>query len=408
MPIPRSSVPVKRARAKAPIHGAGKQLSGQIGDRSIEDLLGRTPVHLDQDSIRARIQGTVVMVTGAAGSIGAELCRQIARFAPRAIVGFDQAETPLFHIERELAKSFPRLAFHAEIGNITRRDDLDRVIQQYQPSNLYHAAAYKHVHLMEKHVFAAVENNVFGTSEAASSAVANGVKAFVLISSDKAVRPASMMGATKRMAELVIRSMQKARGTRLIAVRFGNVLGSNGSVVPIFEEQIAAGGPVTVTHPDMRRYFISIPEAAQLVLQASAIGNGGEIFALDMGEPVRIVDLARNLILLSGLQPDSDIKIEFTGVRPGEKLHEELNLEDEHLVATCHDRIKSCISVYSVDSPQMKASLQNLEIIVRDRNVPGLLELLKEMIPDYTPDSALLKAPGAAAEGFAHSIEPVQ
>jgi len=395
MPFISSSKPRNEARAKRPIDGAGGELSGQIRDGSIEDLLGRQPARIDEDSIRERIQAKVVMITGAAGSIGAELCRQIARFAPQAIVGFDQAETPLFHIERELAKSFPALRFHPEIGNITRRDDLDRMMLHYRPSVLFHAAAYKHVHLMEKHVFAAVENNVFGTRHVALAAANHGVENFVLISTDKAVRPASMMGATKRMAELVIRSMQKERGTRFIAVRFGNVVGSNGSVVPIFQEQIAAGGPVTVTHPDMRRYFITIPDAAQLVLQASSIGKGGEIFALDMGEPVRIVDLARNLILLSGLQPDRDIKIDFTGIRPGEKLHEELNLEDENLLATCHERIRSCVPVYSVDSQQINSCLRSLEEMVSDRNVSGVLSLLKAMIPDYSPDSALVKAEGA-------------
>ena len=378
------------ARAKSSADGGGTV--GQIRDGSIEDLLGKLPVRIDEASVRARIQGKVVMVTGAAGSIGAELCRQIARFTPAAIVGFDQAETPLFHIERELAKSFPELAFHAEIGNIARRDDLDRMMLQYLPSVLFHAAAYKHVHLMEKHVFAAVENNIFGTWQVAQAAAGHGVEDFVLVSTDKAVRPASMMGATKRMAELVIRSMQKEHGTKFIAVRFGNVLGSNGSVVPIFMEQIAAGGPVTVTHPDMRRYFITIPEAAQLVLQAFAIGKGGEIFALDMDEPVRIVDLARNLILLSGLQPDDDIKIEFTGIRPGEKLHEELNLEDENLLPTSHGKIRRCVSVYSVDLHQIDSCLQSLEKIVSRRDVSGLVSLLKEMIPDYSPDAALLRA----------------
>jgi FlaA1/EpsC-like NDP-sugar epimerase len=404
MPFIPSSKPRNATRAKWPLDCARGELSTRIRDESIEGLLGRQPVRIDENSIRERIQGKVVMVTGAAGSIGAELCRQIARFAPQAIVGFDQAETPLFHIEREFAKSFPALQFHAEIGSIARRQDLDRMMLHYRPSVLFHAAAYKHVHLMEKHVFAAVENNVFGTWQVAQAAASHGVEDFVLISTDKAVRPASMMGATKRMAELVIRSMQKERGTKFIAVRFGNVLGSNGSVVPIFQEQIAAGGPVTVTHPDMRRYFITIPESAQLVLQAFAIGKGGEIFALDMGEPVRIVDLARNLILLRGKRPDVDIKIEFTGIRPGEKLHEELNLEDENLLPTCHEKIRSCVSVYSVDSQQIESCLQSLEEAVGGRDVTGLVSLLKEMIPDYTPDSALLKAKGTVTADSERSL----
>ena len=370
----------------------GTELGKQIRDVAVEDLLGRRPVHLDQDSIRERIQGKVVMVTGAAGSIGSELCRQIARFNPLALVGFDEAETPLFHLGREMSKNFPDLVFHQEIGSITRADMLQRVMQMYQPSILYHAAAYKHVPMMEKHVFAAVENNIFGTWQVALAAAKYGVEDFVMISTDKAVRPTSMMGATKRMAELVIRASQKERGTKFVAVRFGNVLGSNGSVVPIFKDQIAAGGPVTVTHPEMRRYFMTIPEAAQLVLQAFSIGKGGEVFVLDMGEPVKIVDLARNLILLSGLQPDRDIKIQFTGVRPGEKLFEELNLQHEHLVPTSHSKIISYVCHHNLDAVQIKATLHRLQRIVEEQDVTSLVLLLKELIPDYNPGSKLLKA----------------
>jgi FlaA1/EpsC-like NDP-sugar epimerase len=367
-------------------------LGQQIRDVAVEDLLGRRPVHLDQDSIRERIRGRVVMVTGAAGSIGAELCRQIAQFRPLALVGFDEAETPLFQLDRELNRSFPDLVFHPEIGNITRPDILRRVMEHYEPSILYHAAAYKHVPMMERHVFAAVENNIFGTWQIALAAARHGVEDFVMISTDKAVRPTSIMGATKRTAELAIRALQKERGTKFVAVRFGNVLGSNGSVVPIFKDQIAMGGPVTVTHPEMRRYFMTIPEAAQLVLQAFSIGKGGEVFVLDMGEPVKIVDLARNLILLSGLQPDRDIKIQFTGVRPGEKLFEELNLQDEDLVPTSHAKIRSYVSPYNVDAMQMKTCMQDLQQAVNDRDTLRIVLLLKELIPDYTPSSKLLKA----------------
>ena len=370
----------------------GTELGQQIRDVAVEDLLGRRPVHLDQDSIRERIRGRVVMVTGAAGSIGSELCRQIAQFRPLALVGFDEAETPLFQLEWELNSNFPDLVFHPEIGNITRPDILRRVMEQYEPSILYHAAAYKHVPMMERHVYAAVENNIFGTWQVARAAARHGVEDFVMISTDKAVRPTSMMGATKRTAELVIRALQKERGTKFVAVRFGNVLGSNGSVVPIFKDQIAAGGPVTVTHPEMRRYFMTIPEAAQLVLQAFAIGKGGEVFVLDMGEPVKIVDLARNLILLSGLQPDRDIKIQYTGMRPGEKLFEELNLQDEYLVPTSHSKIRSYVSPYDVDAVQMKAYLQDLQQAVSERDTLRIVLLLKELIPDYNPGAKLLKA----------------
>ncbi len=367
------------------------EMGKQIRDVAVEDLLGRKPVHLDQKRIRARIQGKVVMVTGAAGSIGSEICRQIAGFDPLAIIGFDEAETPLFQIDRELRGSFPQLIFHPEIGSIARPDILRNVMQRHRPSILCHAAAYKHVPMMERHVFAAVENNIFGTYQVALASVNQGVEDFVMISSDKAVRPTSMMGATKRAAELVIRSLQTEGGTRFIAVRFGNVLGSNGSVVPIFKEQIAAGGPVTVTHPEMTRYFMTIPEAAELVLQAFSIGQGGEVFVLDMGEPVKIVDLARDLILLSGLQPDRDIKIQFSGLRPGEKLFEELNLHGEYLRPTSHPQIRTYASPFHVDAAQMKKCLRDLQQAVHEQDVARLVLLLKDLIPDYNPDAQLLK-----------------
>jgi FlaA1/EpsC-like NDP-sugar epimerase len=295
--------------------------------------------------------------------------------------------------------------FHAEIGSITSPDTLERVMVRHQPSILYHAAAYKHVPMMERHVFAAVENNIFGTWYVAQAAVNHGVEDFVMISTDKAVRPTSMMGATKRVAELVIRALQKESGTRFVAVRFGNVLGSNGSVVPIFKEQIAAGGPVTVTHPEMCRYFMTIPEAAQLVLQAFSIGKGGEVFVLDMGEPVKIVDLARNLILLSGLQPDRDIKIQFTGLRPGEKMFEELNLQDECLLATSHAQIRSYVRSFDLKAKQMKAYLHDLQRISNEQDVGRLLLLLKELIPDYNPGSQLLRAAVSIQSGHAESAK---
>ena len=370
----------------------GSELGKQIREVAVEDLLGRKPVHLDLDRIRERIQGRVVMVTGAAGSIGSEICRQIAPFRPLAIVGFDEAETPLFHIDKEMAKRFPYVPFYPEIGSINSRGTLKRVMQHFHPSILYHAAAYKHVPLMEKHVFAAVETNIFGTWNVARAAAEHGVDDFVMISTDKAVRPTSMMGATKRTAELLIRALQMEGGTKYVAVRFGNVLGSNGSVVPVFKEQIAAGGPVTVTHPEMTRYFMTIPEAAQLVLQAFSIGKGGEVFVLEMGKPVKIVDLAKNLILLSGLQPERDIEIQFTGLRPGEKMFEELNLHDEHLLPTSHAKIRSYVCHQNLDAMQIKASLHRLQAVVEGRDIAMLVLLLKELVPDYNPGTELLKA----------------
>jgi FlaA1/EpsC-like NDP-sugar epimerase len=366
-------------------------LNKQLKDVAVEDLLGRKPVQLDQSSIRERIEGKVVMVTGAAGSIGSELCRQIACYNPLALVGFDMAETPLFQIDRELRKSFPHLVFHAEIGSITSPRTLQHVMGSYHPSILYHAAAYKHVPMMEEHVFAAVENNIFGTWQVAQAAIACGVKDFVMISTDKAVRPASVMGATKRVAELVIGALQRSSETKFVSVRFGNVLGSNGSVVPIFKEQIAAGGPVTVTHPEMSRYFMTISEASQLVLQASAIGKGGEIFVLDMGEPVKIVDLARNLILLSGLQPERDIQIEFSGLRPGEKLNEELNMQDESLLLTSHVKIRKYSGTSELTVNEIKTCLRQFQQVVDARDDARLIALLQELIPDYTPGSWLRK-----------------
>jgi FlaA1/EpsC-like NDP-sugar epimerase len=249
----------------------GRGLAGQIREVAVEDLLGRTPVRLEEGRIRSSIEGKMVMVTGAAGSIGAELCRQIALFHPAGIVGFEIAESPLFEIDREMKLNFPHVPFHPEIGSIQNRARVDEVLRKYRPASIYHAAAYKHVPLMEAHVFEAIENNVFGTYNVAAAAAENGVADFVMISSDKAVRPTNVMGTTKRIAELILRALQNGR-TKYVAVRFGNVLGSNGSVIPIFKKQIAAGGPVTVTHPEMRRFFMTIPEACQLVLQAAVIG----------------------------------------------------------------------------------------------------------------------------------------
>ena len=367
----------------------GNGLATQIRDVAVEDLLGRTPVRLEHDRISAKLTGNTVLVTGAAGSIGSELCRQIARFNPRAIVGFEIAETALFHLDREMRQSFPNVPFYPEIGSIQNKQRLAEVLEQYRPSILYHAAAYKHVPMMEAHVFEAVENNVFGTWNVALAAAHHGVDHFVMISSDKAVRPTNIMGATKRVAELLILELQNG-GTGFVSVRFGNVLGSNGSVIPIFKQQIATGGPVTVTHPEMRRYFMTIPEASQLVLQASAMGHGGEIFVLDMGAPVKIVDLARNLILLSGLRPDEDVKIEFTGVRPGEKLYEELNSMEEDTLPTPYEKIK-IFTGNGLPSAGMEPYLDAFRDICQRRDVPRLVLTLKDLIPDYNPSADLLR-----------------
>jgi FlaA1/EpsC-like NDP-sugar epimerase len=364
-------------------------LAGQIREVAVEDLLGRNPVRLEENQIRGTLQGKVVLVTGAAGSIGSELCRQIARFQPAGIVGFEIAESPLFEIDREMLRTFPQTPFYPEIGSVQNRIRLDEVMRQYSPSVVYHAAAYKHVPLMETHVFEAIENNVFGTFNVAMAAAEHGVEDFVMISSDKAVRPTNVMGATKRVAELLLLALQNG-GTKYVAVRFGNVLGSNGSVIPIFKKQIAAGGPVTVTHRDTRRFFMTIPEACQLVLQAAVNGAGGQICVLDMGEPVKIVDLARHLILLSGLKPGEDIKIEFTGLRPGEKLYEELSTMLEDTVPTAHEKIRIHVG-YGVPARDMLAWLDELREICEARDTGGLVVALKEIVLDYSPSTHLLK-----------------
>ncbi len=375
-----------------------KVLVDQVRDVRLEDLLGRPAVHLahcmengmEHGKVRAKLAGRVVLVTGAGGSIGSELCRQIARFSPRALVGLDCAETALYRIEQELKERFPGLAFYAEIGSIQNRRRLEEVFRDHRPSAVYHAAAYKHVPMMEAHLFEAVENNVFGTRNVVRVAQASGADDVLLISSDKAVRSTNVMGATKRLAELIfLAADQGSATTRFHAVRFGNVLGSSGSVIPLFKRQIAAGGPVTVTHPEVRRYFMTIPEAAELVLQAAAMGQGGEIFVLDMGEPVRIQDLARNLILLSGLRPDVDIRIEFSGLRPGEKLYEEISGVEEDTVATPHAKIRIFTGKgVRGDLPRL---LEELRRAAEARDVAGALLCLKDLAPDYNPSNFLLR-----------------
>jgi len=380
-------------------------LVDQIREVRLEDLLGRPPAELDTAEIRARLAGKVVLVTGAGGSIGGELCRQIARYRPVALIGVDHAESALYEIDQEMREKYSRVAFYPEVASIRNRRRLDEIFRQHRPAAVYHAAAYKHVPMMEAHVLEAVENNVFGTRNVARAAMAAGAETFVLVSSDKAVRPANIMGATKRMAELVCLAAAASPSgrpaapcdgtasgarTRFLAVRFGNVLGSNGSVIPLFKRQIAKGGPVTVTHPEMRRYFMTVSEAAQLVLQTAAMGSGGEVFVLDMGEPVRIVDLARKMILLSGLQPDQDIRIEFSGVRPGEKLYEEVSASEEGTAPTPHAQIR-VFTGRGVAGETITGGLEDLRRAVEARDAAGAVLCLKEMIPDYSPSSFVLR-----------------
>lgn len=321
--------------------GTNELLADKYDFREIqmEDLLRREPVQLNLNKISGYIQNKTVLVSGAGGSIGSELCRQISRFSPQALVLVEYSENNLFQIELELREVFPGLTIHPELVDIKDKDRLQRVFKHHQPQVVFHAAAYKHVPMMEKHPQSALRNNVIGTKNLAELADQYAVETFIFISTDKAVQPTSVMGATKRIGEMIIQEMNGKSHTKFAAVRFGNVLGSSGSVIPIFEKQIKKGGPVTVTDAQMTRYFMTIPEAVQLVIQAGAMAQGGEIFVLDMGEPVKIMDLATDLIRLHGLEPDKDIKIEITGIRPGEKLFEELFNANEPMTTTYHDRI---------------------------------------------------------------------
>lgn len=348
----------------------------------VEDLLGRDPVSVDLEEVAGYVAGETVIITGAGGSIGSEICRQIARFNPAKMVLLGHGENSIFDIEQELRAEHPGIDFVTEILDIKDREKVFLIFNRYKPGVVFHAAAHKHVPLMERNPEEALKNNVVGTQNLAEAADEVKVKTFVSISTDKAVNPTSVMGATKRTAEMLIQSLDLRSKTKFVAVRFGNVLGSRGSVIPTFKRQIAQGGPVTVTHPDMVRYFMTIPEAAQLVIQAGAMGRGGEIFILDMGKPVKIVDLAKDLIRLSGFEPDVDIKIQFTGIRPGEKLFEELLTAEEGVTSTKHSRI----FVAKPNAIDVK-SLEDLTHIIRERGSyltrDEVIKLLQTIIPTF-------------------------
>ncbi|WP_188005908.1 polysaccharide biosynthesis protein [Vibrio cholerae] len=380
----------------------GKASIDQLKDVAIEDLLGRDPVTPQPCLMESNILGKVVMVTGAGGSIGSELCRQIVRQKPKALVLFELSEFGLYQIDRELKQLMEVEGLHVEIipllGSVQRINRLVVTMKSFKVQTVYHAAAYKHVPLVEYNVVEGVRNNVFGTYYAAQAAIEAGVESFVLISTDKAVRPTNVMGTTKRMAELGLQALaeqenRKTKGTRFCMVRFGNVLGSSGSVVPLFKRQIEAGGPITVTHPDIIRYFMTIPEAAQLVIQAGAMGKGGDVFVLDMGEPVRITDLAVNLIQLSGLEvideqhPYGDIAIEFTGLRPGEKLYEELLIGD-NVQKTAHERIMTANERY-LPLAEFEQHLNELDKACHAFNHERIRELLLEAPTDFNPTDGI-------------------
>lgn len=362
----------------------GKVSVSQIKKVEIEDILGREPVTLELEKIRGYLTGKRVLVTGAAGSIGSEICRQVAALVPGKLLLFESAETPLYHLEKELVSLYPDLRLLPVIGDVRDQARVDMIFDEFQPEVVFHAAAYKHVPMMEYNPVEAVTNNIGGTRTVANAAHRFGVQNFVMISTDKAVNPTNIMGASKRVAEIYVQGLAHRSRTNFTTVRFGNVLGSNGSVIPLFKEQIKAGGPVTVTDPKVIRYFMTIPEACQLVLQAGCIGNGGEIFVLDMGEPVRILDLAEQVIRLSGFVPYEEIDIVFTGLRPGEKLFEELLIDGEGVKSTRHEKIKVLSAVVS-DLDTIEKSLELLFAMARDADVVGVMKQLRTIVPEFTP-----------------------
>jgi len=376
----------------------GKASVRALRDVDLEDLLGRDPVQLDTGLLKRSIAGKTVMVTGAAGSIGSELCRQIARLSPARLVLFEIAESPLFDFEAEMRLKFPGLELAPMIGDVRDRGRVEEVVRAYRPAIVFHAAAYKHVPVMEMHPVEAVKTNVAGTRILAEVAAENGVERFVLVSTDKAVRPTNVMGATKRVAELVIHNMNgSGASTIFIAVRFGNVLGSVGSVVPIFRKQLETTGKLTVTHEEASRYFMLIPEAAGLILQAGAMGQGGEVFVLDMGEPVKIMDLAKNLIRLSGRELGVNAEIEVTGLRPGEKLKEELIVEGEDVSRTSHPKVMKLIGSEKMPLT-WKVRLEELVDLARSGDRLGVVEKLDTLVKGYTPRYEL-HTPAAVGNG---------
>ena len=349
---------------------------------SIEDLLERDEIQLDTSKVETYLKDKVVLVTGAGGSIGSEICRQVLRVKSKKLLLLGHGENSIYLIHQELRNIVPQATLVPIIADIRDKNQLEQIFKNYNPDVVFHAAAHKHVPLMEIQPIAAVLNNIYGTRNVADVAGAHGVDRFVMISTDKAVNPTSVMGATKRVAEKVVLGMNHTYDTKFITVRFGNVLGSRGSVIPLFRKQIEAGGPVTVTDPEMTRYFMTIPEASQLVLQAGAMGNGGEVFLLDMGEPVKIVDLAKNMIRLSGFEPNKDIRIEFTGLRPGEKLYEELLTAEEGTNTTTHKKIFEA-ALEDVDQEWLSREIERFDTCKTDIDV---INVLQDIIPTYDPN----------------------
>ncbi|MCY9593508.1 polysaccharide biosynthesis protein [Paenibacillus chitinolyticus] len=359
----------------------GKMAANQMRDVQVEDLLGRDPIQTDLQNIADYVQNKIVLVTGAGGSIGSELCRQVAPFKPARLLLLGHGENSIYGIEMEMRRLFPNLPIETVIADVQDRTRIADVFREFGPQVVFHAAAHKHVPLMERNPSEAIKNNVFGSKNVAECADEFGAERFVLISTDKAVNPTSIMGTTKRIAEMFIQSLDKHSKTKFVAVRFGNVLGSRGSVIPRFKDQIARGGPVTVTHPEMVRYFMTIPEAVQLVIQAGAFAKGGEVFILDMGKPVKIVDLATDLIRLSGYEPNVDIDIEFSGIRAGEKLYEELLTSEEGMSSTIHDRI-FIGKPMNINRTELEFEMRRLERVLGS-DPEEIRALLQHLVPTY-------------------------
>ena len=363
----------------------------------IQDLLRRDLVETDMASVAALATGETVLITGAGGSIGSELCRQLGRLAPTKLVVLGHGENSIFDIYHELRESFPHVEVVPVIADVRDRERMHKLVALYSPHAVFHAAAHKHVPLMEGNIAEAITNNVTGTRNTVDAALAAGVQRFVFISTDKAVRPTSVMGASKRVAEQIVQHAAMKHDRNFVSVRFGNVLGSRGSVVPSFMRQIRAGGPVTVTHPEMQRFFMTIPEAVQLVLQAGALGRGGEVFVLDMGEPVKVVDLATDLIRLSGLEPGQDIKIQFTGIRPGEKLYEEMFFSAENVLPTDHPKVLRARNGLLAEGTMRKVELLTNEAH-RGQADDVLRQLLRELVPDFQPHGPPAKRDAASTD----------
>lgn len=383
-------------------------ISDALRKVSIEDLLDRDPVSMDWRSIEKHFIDKTILVTGGGGSIGTELCRQIARIQPRSLIIFERCEFALYQIEQELLTDFPQLTIHPVLGDVLDEGAVEYVLKTYRPELVFHAAAHKHVPILERQAREAVRNNVLGTRILTAAVQRHNVDAFVLISTDKAVNPANILGASKRAAELVCQACGRHSRTRFITVRFGNVLGSAGSVVPLFQEQIRKGGPVTVTHPQVTRYFMTIPEASQLILQSTIIGKGGEIFFLDMGKPVKIYDLAKQMIRLAGMVPDQDIRIAFSGLRPGEKLQEELFHHQESLLATTHSKILLA-QHNKTEQKNITPLLDALQTACDDYNEESLIKLLHQLVPSFSTSSHnQMKPPIEDASQWPQNVIPLE